>query len=387
MTRAGEFLKAVPLDYASSDALLDLAIWKAPTNSEAYLLLASSLADRRQYEQAAGVLQSGIEKVSDGKVTLIIALAENAVRKRDLAAARSIYEKAVAMLGDQALIGIAKTYLTEQPPNREKALEYALKATAQYPTSVEAYALVGQVALSKNDLKMAEEYFEKGRVVSPGSPEIISRLSSFYDRAVLNEQRKRNWKGVIEYLTKSISLSPSLKKYYDRGREYFRVYENSPDDRITGYRLSADDYRAALDIAKAEDGVFAQFPWLLPNLIEALIFQGEFGHAKKLSEELFKALGTDAQIRPPTDPRELRIIGAFLNAVAQLLDSGTADKEVYLMDNATLGRNLARSPWGFSEMQRFLVEDYAKVKTGLSPDVRQSRIALVQQWVNKLTAK
>ena len=167
---------------------------------------------------------------------------------------------------------------------------------------------------------------------------------------------------------------------------YFNKSWGIPE-RIKGYRLSAADFGTALDIAKREGGMFAQFPWLLPNLIEAVVFEGKFQEAKRLSRILFEELGTNTQVRPPADARDLRIIVAFLNAVAEILDSGSADKEVYLLENAKLGRSLDHSPWDFSEMQTFLAEDYTKIRPELDATVREGRIALVRQWVGQLTGK
>jgi tetratricopeptide (TPR) repeat protein len=333
------------------------------------------------------ILQKGIRNVTERKAALHIALAENTERARDLPGARRVYEDAMAakILGEEAWLGIARTYLAARPPDRARAMEYAIKATAaKNASAVDAYALAGQIALSDDDLAKAEEYLLQGYKLAPNSIELASQLSTLYERLKAEAARNADSAKVIDYLTRSINVAPTLAKLYDRGREYFDLYKG-PNERIKAYHLASNDYMAARAIARREDGVLAQFPWLMPNLIEALIFEGRFAEAKQYSEELFEALGSDAAVRPSTDAREIRIIGAFLNAAAEMLANGSAEKEVYLLENAKLGKDpKSLSPWSFAEMRIYLDEDYGPANKTVAPPEAQARIAIVKQWIDGL---
>jgi tetratricopeptide (TPR) repeat protein len=261
-------------------------------------------------------------------------------------------------------------------------MQYALKATEeQNAFSVDAYSLAGQIALANSDVKDAEKYFQEGIKISPTSPELASKLSSLYEHLGTQESINRNPRAAIDYLTKSIDVSPSVGKYYDRAGEYMKVYANS-DERAKGYLLASTDYKAARQ--KARGSVLAQFPWLMPNLIETLIFEGKFPEAKQIAQEFFEELGGDSLVRPSIDPKDLHLIAAFLNATAELLDTGSADKEQYLFENAKLGRQFGRLSWSFAEMLRYLDGDYPKIRPQLDPNEREKRVTAVMQWISQL---
>ncbi len=386
---AKEHLTSSPPDYDAAEALLRLATWKAPTDPQAYRLLAASLTERRQYTEAGMILESGIRQASGGKAALYVALAENAVRARRLPEARQVYAKAIAdkVLSEEAWLGIARTHLAARPPERSLAMEYALKATsAQSQTAAEAYTLAGQIALATNDLGKAEKYFQEGTKVAPNSPELVSRLSSLYERLATEESAKGNPAAAIKYLTEAIKVSPSVGRLYDRGGEYLKLHKNS-EDRSKGYELASADFMAALNMARRESGILAQFPWLMPGVVEALIFEGRFQEAKKVAADLFATLASDATIRPSANPKEIRLVATFLNAAAEMLDAGAADKEFYLFENARLGMEGARVPWSFAYLGEYLAQDYPKTKPELSPSERETRVATVRQWMSRLGGK
>jgi tetratricopeptide (TPR) repeat protein len=390
LNRASESLSGPPIDYEAAEALLRLAMFKAPSDSQTYLLLASSLASRRQYSEAVVVLKSAIQSASENKNAIYRALADIAVRARNLSEARRVYEEARSenvLSEDEVWLGIAKTYLAARPPDQAHAMEYILKAaTKESAFAVDAYALAGQIALSNNDLAKAEEYFLKGRQLSPNSAELISRLSNLYERAANEEIRKGSSRGVVEYLTKSIDVSPSTKKYYDRGIEYLTVYRNS-EERNKGYWLAVADYQAALQIAHRDGTVLTQFPWLIPNLAETLIFDGKFPEAKALVAEFFKQLGSGTQVRSSVDRRDLTVIAAYLNAAAELLHSGAAQKETYLFEIVKLGKEFGQLSWSFTDMEIFLDNEYPKMTGQLDPTERARRVGLVKQWGQQLNAR
>jgi tetratricopeptide (TPR) repeat protein len=385
LDRANEYLSSSPPEYDAADAILELAKAKAPAGQQSYLLLASSLASRMRYTEAAATLRSGIDQVPDGEA-LYAALAENSIRAGDLAEARRVYEQALNanILGEDALLGIARTYLSDRAP--EKAMEYTLKAVAQNPSSTDAYSLAGQIAEGGNDFETAEKYYQRARKLAPGSTQIASRLSSLYERRKSEDLRKGHIEHAIDNLTKSIEVSPSMKKYFDLAVVYLQFYSKS-GQRSKGYELASANFTLALQIAREKNAVLSQFPWLMPNLVETLIFEGKFSEAKRVAEELFAALGSNTSIRPSIDPRDIRVIAAFLSATAQVLDAGSAEKELYLLENAALGMNFGQLPWSFSEMLTYLDEDYSKITPELQPSDRDARVAAVKQWIARLSGK
>ena len=387
LRRAKERLASAPPDHEAGEALLELAIAKAPGDAEAYLMLAAALTDRRRYGEAAAKLRSGIEQVSDRR-TLYVALADNFVRAGELTAARRVYEQALAataLAEEEAWLGIAKTYFSDRTPDRSVKLakEYALKA-AMSNRSSDAYLLAGQIAEGENNFDEAEKFYKKARELSPRSTEIASRLGRLYERKASDEARKNNHREAIALLTKAIEVSPSVKRHYDRASEHLRLGRDS-GDRSTGYGLASADLQAALDIAYRDGAVLAQFPWLMPTLAETLIFEGDFKQAKNVIQSLFLALARDTSIRPATNPRDIRLIAAFLNAAAEMLDSGVADKEFYLLENASLGIQRPRLSWSFGEMQFYLDKDYPHLTSELHSGEREMRVATVKQWIGRLS--
>jgi hypothetical protein len=131
----------------------------------------------------------------------------------------------------------------------------------------------------------------------------------------------------------------------------------------------------------------SQLPWLMPNLVETLIFEGKFKEAKRLADELFAALASDTSVRPSADPKEIRLIAAFLTAVAQMLDAGSAEKELYLFENTALGMNFSRLTWSFDEMSSFLEHDYGNLVPHLNPDDQAMRVGAVKQWIGRLSKR
>ena len=161
--------------------------------------------------------------------------------------------------------------------------------------------------------------------------------------------RASRWELVIEHLSKSIALVPAIRNYYDRAYAYLEYYGQSADrvKRAKGYELASIDYSAAYQIAYGKNAVLAQFPWLAPNLMETLIFEGKFKEAKEIGQALFVALASDTDVRSSTDPNDIRLIATFLNATAEMLDAGSAEKELYLFENS-IGDQLD-AKWSSSE--------------------------------------
>jgi len=317
---------------------------------------------------------------------LHLALAENAVRAGDLAGARKIYKDAMDLkaLGEEGFIGIAKTYLLARPPDQSLALEYALKAATPHNTSsVDAYGLAGQIALAMKNFEGAEKYFTEALSLAPSSEEIVSRLSGLYERWSNEESIKGRLKEQIQHLTKSINLAPSVGKYFDRAfaqRRYFLKL----GERQKAYELASGDFTSAREMASREDRLLTQFPWLMPNLAESLVFEGKFGSAKSVIQDLFLILGSESSMRTSIDRGDIRLIATFLNFVAEVLDAGSAEKELYLLENALLGRKFNRSSWSFAEMEAWLDKDYAKGGAELNPDERNQRVGAVRQVIGRI---
>jgi tetratricopeptide (TPR) repeat protein len=388
LDRAKAHLSLSPPEYDAADALLELAKSKAPAEQQSYLLLARSLAAQSRYAEASAILRSGIDQVPDGKA-LHVALADNLSQARDAPQARRVYEAALSaniLAEDVALLGIARTYVSGSGRSLEKAMEYALKAAAQNPSSADAYFLAGWIAEAQDNFETAESHYQRARELSPRSAQIASRLSNLYERWKNQDLKKGNRKGAIDMLTKSIEILPSAKKYSDRGFLYFEFYAPS-GERSKGYQLASADYTRALQLASEKDTVLSQLPWLMPNLVETLIFEGKFKEAKRLADELFAALASDTSVRPSADPKEIRLIAAFLTAVAQMLDAGSAEKELYLFENTALGMNFSRLTWSFDEMSSFLEHDYGNLVPHLNPDDQAMRVGAVKQWIGRMSKK
>jgi tetratricopeptide (TPR) repeat protein len=385
LNRAEAHLSLSPPEYDAADVLLELAIFKAPAEEEAYLLLASSLAARTLYTEASAILRSGIDQVPDSKA-LYLALAENLIRAGDLPQARRVYETGLSanILAEDALLGIARTYLLGR--SFERAMEYALKAAAQNRSSADAYYLAGQIAEAQGNFERAERHYQRARAHSPQSAQFASRLSNLYERWTNQDVNKGNWKGAFDILTKSIETVPSEKKYSDRGFVSLKVYGQS-GERSKSYQLASADYTLALQLAREKGTVLSQLPWLMPNLVETLIFEGKFKEAKRVADELFVALASDASVRPSADPKDIKLIAAFLTATAQMLDTGSAEKELYLFENTALGINFGRLSWSFDEMLSFLDQDYRNLVPQLPPDDQAMRVAAVKQWIGRLSKK
>jgi tetratricopeptide (TPR) repeat protein len=381
LDRAKEHLSSSPPNYDAAEMLLELTKSKAPREHRSYLLLADSLADRTRYKEAAATLLAGLRDASERKA-LYVALAETFVRDENLLAARQAYKDGLSekvLAEEEALLGIARTYLAGGAPDRspEKAMEHALAAAAQNPSSPEGYFLAGQIAESEGKFEQAEKYYQDAWKISPTSAEIASRLSRLYERRVAKERAEGRPGSVIRYLTKSIDVSPSVSKYFDRAQAFFDTKD---------YASTSADYQAALQIARRDDMVLGQFPWLLPNLVESLILEGKFQQSKEVARELFLTLGSDSAIRPSTDPKEVRLITAFLNAAAEILDTGRADKELYLLENVALGVDCTRLAWSFDDMLHYLDNDYPGIKSISEQPAgeRTARVAAVKQWINRL---
>jgi tetratricopeptide (TPR) repeat protein len=385
LDRAEAHLSLSPPEYGAADALLELAKFKAPAEEESYLLLAWSLAARNFYTEASAILRSGIDQVPDSKA-LYLALGENLIRAGDLPQARRVYEAGLSanILAEDALLGIARTYLSGR--SFERAMEYALKAAAQNPSSADAYYLAGQITEAQGNFETAESHYQRARALSPQSGQFASRLSNLYERWINQDLKKGNWKGAFDILTKSIGTFPSAKKYSDRGFVSLKFYAQS-GERSKSYQLASADYTLALQLAREKGTVLSQLPWLMPNLVETLIFEGKFKEAKRVADELFVALASDASVRPSADPKDIKLIAAFLTATAQMLDTGSAEKELYLFENTALGMNFGRLSWSFDEMLSFLDQDYRNLVPQLPPDDQAMRVAAVKQWIGRLSKK
>ena len=388
LDHAKGYLSSAPPDYDAADALLELATVTSPAEEQACLLRATSLSERGNFPAATVVLRSGIKQVPDSKA-LFVALEDITAREGDLQEAQRIYQQVLqaGMPEEGALLMIAKAYVSAQPPERspKMALEYALKAASKNPTFVDAYSLAGQICEAERDFGNAEMYYQKARGVAPDSQEILSRLSSLYGRWAIQDLSAARSDLAIEHLSKSIELRPAIRKYFDRGNAYLEYYGQSVDrtKRAKGYELASADYSDAYQIARSQKAILSQFPWLIPNLMETLIFEGKFKEAKEAGRVLFVALAGDADIRSSTDPNDIRVVATFLNATAEMLDAGSAEKEAYLFENS-LGNQFDALPWNFSRMESYLKDDYPTIKPELDPSDRQRRIDAVKQWIAQL---
>lgn len=381
LNRAREHLSSSPPNYDAAEIVLERAKSKVPREPQSYLLLAESLADRARFKDAAATLSSGLKEASERKA-LYIALAQNFVRAENLPAARQAYEDGLServLAEEEALLGIAKTYVAGRASagSQEKAMEYALAAAEKNPSSPEGYFLAGRIAELEGKFEQAEKYYQDAWRITPASKEISSRLSRLYERRVAKEREEGRFDSAIRYLTKSIDLSPTISKYFDRAQSYLDAKD---------YASASADYRAALQIARREDMVLGQFPWLLPNLAESLILEGKFQQAKEVARELFMNLGDDSAIRSSIDSKDVRLVTAFLNAVAEILDTGRADKEIYLLENLALGVDYKRLAWSFDDMKHYLDNDYPRVRSEseLPAAERAVRVAAVMQWIDRL---
>ena len=70
-----------------------------------------------------------------------------------------------------------------------------------------------------------------------------------------------------------------------------------------------------------------------------------------------------------------------------MLDTGSAEKEGYLLENTALGMSFDRHPWSFDEMLSFLDQDYRNLVPQLHPDDQAIRVAAVKQWIDRLSKK
>jgi tetratricopeptide (TPR) repeat protein len=388
LQQAKALLSSSPPNYDAADALLQLAIVKSPAGKEPALLLARSLSERGRFAEATDTVRSAIKHSPDSE-ELFRELEDIAVRKGDLHEAQLVYQEALkaGMPEEGALLAIARTYLSAQPPegSPKMALEYALKAASKNPSFFDAYSLAGQISEAEHDFKSAEIYYQKALSVAPDSSEILSRLSSLYGSWANEDSRAARPDLAIEHLSKSIDIGPAIRKYFDRAGVYLDYYGRSTDrmERARGYELASVDFRAAYKIASRGDKmILTQFPWLLPNLMETLIFEGKFSEAKDRGRELFGALADESNIRSSTDPNDIRAIAAFLNATAEILDVGLAEKEYYLFKNS-LGVNQPDTlPWNFSLMLSYLKNDYPTIKLQIEPSDRQARIEMVRRWIH-----
>jgi tetratricopeptide (TPR) repeat protein len=392
LDQARKYLSSSPPNYDAADALLELATVKSPAEEQSYLLLASSLSERGRFTAAATTLRSGIRQIPDSK-TLFVKLEDIAAREGNLHEALRVHQEALkaGMPEEGALLAIARTYMSAQPPDRslKMALDYALKAASKNSSFADAYLLAGQISETNENFESAETYYQKARSVAPDSPEILSRLSSLFGRWANEDSRTARFDLAIEHLSKSIELGPpSIRKYYDRAYAYLEYYSLSADrtERAKGYELASTDYSTAYQIARRENAILAQFPWLVPNLMEALIFEGKFNEAKDAGRALFVALASDPNIRSSTDPNDIRVVATLLNATAEMLNAGSAEKELYLFENS-LGDQSNHLPWPFSKMLSYLKDDYPAIKVNLEPSDRQRRIDAVQQWIAQLRVR
>ncbi len=165
------------VDHYDCGGDLSTARSKAPRGHQSYLLLASSLTDRTRYEAATATLRLGLKEASERR-ELYIALAESLVREHDLPAAREVYEEALSekALAEEALLGIARTYLAGPPPARSprKAVQYALQAARQNRSSPEGHFLAGQIFEADGNFEQAEKHYQDALKISPASAEIAS---------------------------------------------------------------------------------------------------------------------------------------------------------------------------------------------------------------------
>jgi tetratricopeptide (TPR) repeat protein len=335
-------------------------------------------------------LRLGIRQ-SPNSETLFVKLEDIAPREGDLNEALSVYQEALkaGMPEEGALLAIARTYMSAQSSERslKMALDYALKATSKNPSFADAYLLAGQISEAERNFESAETYYRNALSVAPNSQEIHSRLSSLYGRWA-NEDLTIRPDLTIERLSKSIELVPSSRKYYDRADAYLGYHGRYTDrtERAKGYELASADYLAAYQIANRQNEILAQFPWLVTNLMETLIFEGKFSLAKEYGRALFVALASDSNIRSSTDPNQIRIVATFLNATAEMLDTGSAVKEIYLFENS-FGDQPNRLPWSFERMSSYLENDYPTIKPYLAPSDRQRRIDAVKHWIGLLNAQ
>jgi tetratricopeptide (TPR) repeat protein len=385
LDHAKGYLSSSPPNYDAADALLELATVKSPAEERSYLLLASSLSERGQFKRARDAVRSGIKQIPNSE-KLFVALEDIVAQEGNLHEAQRVYQEALkaGMPAEGALLGIARTYISTQPPERslDLALEYALKAASENPSFVDAYSLAGQICEAEHDFVNAEMYYHKARSVAPTSLEILSRLSSLYGRWANEDSRTARPDLAIEHLSKSIELTPAIRKYFDRAYAYLEYYGQSADrtQRARGYELASTDFSAAYRIAHRDKVILAQFPWLVPNLMETLIFEGKFQEAKEAGKALFVALASDSSIRASTNPNNIRVVATFLNATAEMLDSGSAEKERYLFENS-LGKRSDPLPWSFDRMLSYLKDDYPMIKPEVEASDRQRRMDAVKQWI------
>ena len=66
-----------------------------------------------------------------------------------------------------------------------------------------------------------------------------------------------------------------------------------------------------------------------------------------------------------------------------MLDSGLAEKELYLFESS-LGKRSDALPWSFSGMLSYLEDDYPMIKPQVEASDRQRRIDAVKQWIAQL---
>src|SRR5262249_58881766 len=114
------------------------------------------------------------------------------------------------------------------------------------------------------------------------------------------EEKGEKRKGKFNIVTKCMEFPPAVKKYYDRAAVSLEFYAQS-GERPKGYQLASADFTRALQLAREKGIVLSQLPWLMPSLVETLIFEGKFKEAKRVADELFAALASDTSVRPSAD--------------------------------------------------------------------------------------
>jgi tetratricopeptide (TPR) repeat protein len=191
-------------DYSEAGRLANEILSGDPTNVEARILRAATLAGTKEYEQARRELEALLREQPESKdVSLRLAALDVAERKYQDAETRykRMYQPGSADL--RPFEGLLQLYLAQRQP--EKALTLLDDEIKVVPNSRPVHYLLASTAIRQGKLDVARQQYEWVRSVDPNSVNVYEALGALY-------QMQGKTKDALQSYMKANELAPNDSK-------------------------------------------------------------------------------------------------------------------------------------------------------------------------------
>lgn len=362
-------------------ALLETAIQKAPSSSEAYFLLGKLKYDAHDDSVAIPLVESSLKlgwNADESRALLKRLYLRNHmfVEARNLCNAQSDSGSKNRCIGD--------TFLSER--KLDEALAAYSASVRDAPEIALGWYQLGLVQEARKDVGDAFKQYSTALAKDSNFYPAKERLALLKFSLGGEAFEQKNYSSARNYYTESLSYVPLPITYFRRALTYIETGDSQDVGRDYYYKMAISDFNAAKDLLGDIESVISVEPWLIPNVAELEVVVGNLADARQILAATTPRLNPDAKLRYGADWRLVKFICNYIDFAAATLLGEDVQASEAVLQSAMSEVDLRKSGWDFGTMRKFLASTYLQDAQGDQLRQRQDRAERVQRIIERIEA-